>query len=202
MLYIMSSPEKNTRSKILNATWKLMEERRGSGVRMSDIAKAAGVSRQAIYLHFDTRTALMSATAIHVDEVKGLDERLQTVLSATSAVAALEAYVAVWGTYAPEVYGLAKALLAVRETDEAAALAWDERMACLRDGCREIIAGLDAEGRLAPDWSRADATEMLWTVLSFQTWEQLTVGCDWSVDKYVRWMTMLVKSSFVNDKAL
>lgn len=37
-----------------------MEDRRGQGVRMGDIAKAAGISRQAIYLHFDTRTALMS----------------------------------------------------------------------------------------------------------------------------------------------
>jgi len=56
----MSSNEKNTRTKILEATWKLMEDRRGQGVRMGDIAKAAGISRQAIYLHFDTRTALMS----------------------------------------------------------------------------------------------------------------------------------------------
>ena len=195
----MSSNEKNTRKKILEATWKLMEDRRGQGVRMSDIAKTAGISRQAIYLHFDTRTALMSATAIHVDVVKGLDERLKTVLSANSALEALEAYVDVWGNYVPEIYGLAKALLAARETDEAAAIAWDERMACLRDGCREIIADLDAEGKLAPVWSQAEAVEMFWTILSFQTWEQLTVECGWSVDQYTRWMKTLLTRSFVAD---
>ena len=176
-----------------------MEDRRGQGVRMSDIAKTAGISRQAIYLHFDTRTALMSATAIHVDVVKGLDERLKTVLSANSALEALEAYVDVWGNYVPEIYGLAKALLAARETDEAAAIAWDERMACLRDGCREIIADLDAEGKLAPVWSQAEAVEMFWTILSFQTWEQLTVECGWSVDQYTRWMKTLLTRSFVAD---
>ncbi|MBL4750075.1 MAG: TetR/AcrR family transcriptional regulator [Amylibacter sp.] len=197
----MSSNKKNTRTKILDATWKLMEERRGLGVRMGDIAKAAGVSRQAIYLHFDTRTALMSATAIYVDEVKGLDVRLQTVLAAKTAVEALGLYVEVWGNYVPEIYGLAKALLAARDTDEAAAVAWDERMACLRDGCRAIISGLAEEGKLAPEWDPADATEMLWTMLSFQTWEQLTEGCEWSVDKYVRWMTTLVMRSFVEDPA-
>jgi len=193
----MSSDEKNTRIKILEATWKLMEDRRGLGVRMSDIAKAAGISRQAIYLHFDTRTALMSATAIHVDMVKGLDERLKVVMSAATAVDALKAFVKVWGNYVPEIYGLAKALLAARATDEAAGVAWDERMACLRDGCREIIAGLDAEGRLAPEWTQAEAVEILWTALSFQTWEQLTVDCGWSVDDYVRHMTALVMRGFV-----
>ncbi len=193
----MSSREKNTRTRILEATWKLMVERQGLGVRMSDIAKAAGISRQAIYLHFDTRTALMSATAIHVDVVKGLDERLKVVLSAQTAVDALKAYVDVWGNYVPEIYGLAKALLAARETDEAAGVAWDERMACLRDGCRQIVADLDTEGQLAPEWSQEQAVEMLWSVLSFQTWEQLTVDCGWSVDDYVRHMTTTVLRGFV-----
>ncbi len=179
-----------------------MEERRGLGVRMGDIAKVAGVSRQAVYLHFDTRTALMSATAIYVDEVKGLDARLQTVLSATSAVEALGLYVEVWGNYVPEIYGLAKALLAARDTDEAAMVAWDERMACLRDGCRDIISGLAEEGRLLPEWTQDEAVEMCWTMLSFQTWEQLTVECGWSVDEYTRWMKMLMLKSFVTDPSL
>ncbi len=193
----MSSLEKNTRTKILEATWKLMVERRGMGVRMSDIAKAAGISRQAIYLHFDTRTELMRATASYVDVVKGLDECLQTVLSATSSVEALKAYINVWGNYVPEIYGLAKALLAARETDEAAAAAWDERMACLHDGCKEIISGLAEEGNLLPEWSQEDAVEMCGTILSFQTWEQLTVECGWPVDKYVHWITVMVMRSFV-----
>ena len=58
----MSSHAPDTRTKILQATRQLMEERRGLGVRMSDIAKAAGVSRQAVYLHFDSRIELLSAT--------------------------------------------------------------------------------------------------------------------------------------------
>ncbi len=193
----MSSKEKNTRTKILEATWQLMVERRGMGVRMGDIAKLAGVSRQAIYLHFDTRTDLMSATAIHVDVVLGLDERLSAVLDAPTAQQALKAYVDVWGNYVPEIYGLAKALLIARETDEAAAVAWDERMACLRDGCVGIIAELIREDRLAPEWSESEAVDMFWTTLSFQTWEQLTVGCGWSIAQYTRWMEIVLIRAFV-----
>ena len=54
----MSSENLETREKIMRATWKLLEESGGSGVRMSDIAKAAGISRQAVYLHFLTQEFL------------------------------------------------------------------------------------------------------------------------------------------------
>jgi hypothetical protein len=42
-------------------------------------------------------------------------------------VVAIAAYVRFWASYAPDVYGLAKALLAQRETDEAAAATWNNR---------------------------------------------------------------------------
>ena len=51
----------------------------------------------------------------------------------------LEAYVEFWGNYIPEVYGMAKALLAARETDEAAAAAWDDRMGAVRESCHLTI---------------------------------------------------------------
>jgi AcrR family transcriptional regulator len=41
-----------------------MEERRGQGVCMRDIADAAGLSRQAVYDYFGSRTKLLVATAI------------------------------------------------------------------------------------------------------------------------------------------
>ena len=94
--------------------------RRGQEVRMSDIAKAAGVSRQAVYLHFNSRTELMVATTHYIDQVRGLEERLQRYRSATDGVEILDEFVEFWGNYIREIYGIAKALLAVRETDEAA----------------------------------------------------------------------------------
>ena len=61
-----------------------MEQRHGLGVSMGDIAKAAGISRQAVYLHFASRTELMIATTNYVDEVKGLNERLNRFKAATT----------------------------------------------------------------------------------------------------------------------
>jgi len=82
----MSSNKIDTKTRILEATWLLMEQRRGQGVSMSDIAKQAGISRQALYLHFDSRVELMIATVQYVDQVKGLDERLQQFQQAQSGL--------------------------------------------------------------------------------------------------------------------
>ncbi len=165
---------------------------------MRDIAKAAGISRQAIYLHFASRTELMIATMDYVDEVKGLNERLDQLKTATSAIELLEACVEVWGNYIPEIYGLAKAMLRTRDTDEAVAAAWNNGMGCLLDVCRETIETLDHEGFLASEWSRKEAIEMFYTMLSINNWEQLTIECGWSTPQYVDWMKTLSKRTFVD----
>ncbi len=164
---------------------------------MRDIAEAAGVSRQAVYLHFGSRAKLLVATARYVDGVKGLDERRRRFREATAGVELLEAYVEFWGNYIPEVYGMAKALLADRETDEAAAAAWDDRMGAVRESCRTIIEALHHDGVLAPEWSREEAVDLLWTMLSIRNWEHLTVECGWSTDRYVGRMQALLKRTFV-----
>lgn len=197
----MSSPElktePDTRTRILEATWRLMEKGRGQGVRMGDIAKAAGVSRQAVYLHFESRTELIIATVDYVDEIKGLDERLALFRGAASGVALLEASIEVWGNHIPQIYGIAKALFSTRETDEASAAAWDSRMSGLRRYCTEVIEALDREGMLAPEWSRDQAIELYWTIISIHNWEQLTIECGWTTAEYIERITTVLKRTFV-----
>ena len=193
----MSSGELETRKRILEATRLLMEDRRGQDVRMRDIAEAAGVSRQAVYDHFGSRAKLLVATTHYVDEVRGLEERRRRFREATTGVEHLEAYVEFWGNYIPEVYGMAKALLAVRETDEAAAAAWDDRMGAVRESCRKTIEALHRDGMLAPEWSRDEAVDLMWTMLSIRNWEQLTIECGWSISQYVGRMQKLLKRTFV-----
>ena len=166
---------------------------------MRDIAKAVGISRQAVYLHFASRTELMVATMQYVDEVKGLNERLDQLKAATSGIELLEKSIDVWGNYIPEIYGLAKALLRTRDTDEATAAAWNSSMDCLRDACRETIGALDREGSLAPVWSREEAIEMFYTMLSVNNWEQLTIESGWTTAEYVDWMKTVSKRAFVDE---
>ena len=174
-----------------------MEERNGQGVRMRDVADAADVSRQAVYDHFGSRAELMVAMARYGDEVRGLEERLERYRAATSGVDRLEAFVEFWGNYIPEIHGIARALLAARETDEAVAAAWDDRMAVVQEACRDIVGRLRRDGTLAPGWSDEEAGDLLWAMLSISTWENLTLERGWPVDLYVDKMQELVKRAFV-----
>ncbi|MFQ5547617.1 MAG: TetR/AcrR family transcriptional regulator [Woeseia sp.] len=193
----MSSQDLQTRERILIATVEMLEQHAGRGVRMGDIARAAGISRQAVYLYFGSRAELLEATTKYRDEVLELDRRLAPSRAAASGVERLARYIEFWGNYIPEIYGVAKALLLVRDTDEAAAAAWQDRMLAMRDGCRAAIDALHADGTLAPGWTPKRATDVLWTMLSVPNWENLTAECGWSTQQYVRWMKTVAKRTFV-----
>jgi len=55
----MSSGDPATRARILTAARALLEEHPGVAPSMGAVARFAGVSRQALYLHFDDRAGLL-----------------------------------------------------------------------------------------------------------------------------------------------
>lgn len=167
---------------------------------MSDIAKRAGISRQALYLHFATRAELLIATTHYLDGLKGSEERLVPSRAARSGSERLDAFIEAWGNYIPEIHGVAKALLAMKDTDEAAATAWRERMWDVRQGCAAAINALHSDEALSPDHSPDQATDILWTLLSVRTWEQLTVECGWSQEKYIETLKSMARRMFVADR--
>ena len=195
----MSSEAIETRTRILVATVAMLEEHGGRGVRMGDIAKAAGISRQAVYLHFTSRAQLLEATTKYLDELLDLDRRLAPSRAAKRGVDRLALYIEFWGNYVPEIYAVAKALLLVQDTDEAAAAAWRNRMLAMRDGCRAAIDALHSDGKLAPGWTPKRATDVLWTMLLVPNWENLTGECGWSKQQYVRWMKTVADRTFVKE---
>jgi len=195
----MSSTQIETRERILLATWKLMEQRRGQGVRLEDVAREAQVSRQAVYLHFHSRSDLLIATARYLDERLELPRRIQQACEASDGVLGIEAYVAFWAAYIPEIYGLGKGLLVARETDEAAAAAWADRMQALYEGCKYVVQTLARQGILDPVWTIEAAADFFWAVLSVPTWEDLTIERGWSQDQYRERMQWLIKRALLRE---
>ncbi len=141
----MSSKNPETREKILIATARLLVEHGGKGARMADIAKETGISRQALYLHFKSRTDVLIAATLYVGDQLDVEARLAPSRAATSGVERLRLYIDFWGNFLPLIYGVGKALMMVQDTDEAAATAWADRMEAMRDGCRAAIDALIAE---------------------------------------------------------
>lgn len=193
----MSSANQNTRARILDATLDLLAAEDGGAVRMSDIAKKSGVSRQAVYLHFANRAELLIEATKHLDQMKGSDERLAASRQAETGIERLEAFISAWGSYIPEIYGVAKALLAMQDSDSEVAEAWAKRMEDMREGCEAAMRDLSRDGTLAPGLTADMATDLLWTMLSVRNWELLTKQRGWSQDQYMTAMQHMARSQFV-----
>ncbi|MBR9844084.1 MAG: TetR/AcrR family transcriptional regulator [Rhodobacteraceae bacterium] len=183
----MSSKNPNTRSRILEAAWDLLEAG-ASKVRMSDIAKAAGVSRQAVYLHFPSRADLLVEVTHHIDAAKGIDARLAPSRTAERGEDRLALFVEAWGNYIPEIYGVGRALIAMQESDLEARKAWGDRMQAVRHGCAAAVSALARDGALREGLEEEAATDLLWAMLSVANWEQLVRQSGWTQEAYVRAM--------------
>jgi AcrR family transcriptional regulator len=181
----MSSDESQTRTRILNATWRLLESGGGSRVRLSDIAKEAGISRQAVYLHFPTRAELLVATTRHLDAHYDIDGRLAASRAAQTGIERLETFITAWLDYIPRIYGVGKALMAMMDSDREAEQAWMNRMAALRQGCEAAVQALHRDGVLVDALTVDRATDLLWALLSVRNWELLTIRQGWAQSDYV-----------------
>ena len=179
----MSSDQKTTRNHILSSTLRLLEA--GEKTRMSDIARATGISRQALYLHFETRADLMIAATLYVDEINDTDALLAESRAAETGVQRLDAYIEAWGGYIPTVYRVAKPIMLLAETDDAAKEAWANRMDAMRQGCAVAVEALARDGRLRSEFDFETATDVLWAQLSVPTWEALTQVRGWSQKDYI-----------------
>lgn len=192
----MSSDKNPTRTRILKAAWDMLEENPGVAARMSDIAKKAGVSRQALYLHFPNRTELFIATTKYMDDVFCVQDKLDESRNAPSGRARLDAYVETWVNYIPNIFGIAKTLMVMAETDEDANRAWSERMQDMREGCAAAISALAMDGALKGGWSEKTATDALWALLSITHWELLTRHCGWSQDAVATYFKQTARTLF------
>ena len=195
----MSSNRINTKTRILEVTWRLLESG-NKAIRMADIAKAAGVSRQALYLHFPSRAEVLVATTRHIDKVKNVDARLARSRSASSGVERLHAFVDAWGGYIPQIHGISVALRAMRDTDKEAAAAWEDRMQAVRQGCESAVRAILEDGYLKEGITEITGVDLLWTLLSVENWEHLVLECGWSQSEYEQTLKKIAEVSLMSQR--
>lgn len=178
----MSIENLPTRDRILAACLELLEN--GSNARMSDIAKRAGVSRQAVYLHFGSRAELLIETTFFVDKLHNVDTRLAPSREAKTGEIRLAAYIDAWAAYLPIVWPLLNALRAMGPGDAEAQAAVDQRMQDMKEGCDAAIMALKRDGMLSSTYTAQQATDLLWAVLQPEVWHRLVDTCGWSQTQY------------------
>lgn len=184
----------STRERILNAAREITEKQ-GAAPTMSALARAVGISRQALYLHFPDRTQLMLALVAHVDENEQLQAWRAAVTQAADAAGAIRAWARMQAWRNPKIAAAARALNSTRHADPAAAAAWADRTGNRMRGAISITERLRAEGRLDPTWTTTEAAALLWELTSFHVWDDLVNDAHITPDRYAEIITAAALST-------
>lgn len=193
--------KRSTRESVLDAALALFTEEGVTDVRLEDIAKRAGVSRQSVYVHFGSRAGLLLALVQHVDATGLLERLMQRIFEAPTSLDALDAIVHLHAEYSPVVYPVARVFMVGRHEDEALRVAWDDRMEARRNVYRFVIEWLERDRLLAPGWTVDVATDVVYALTSWQVWELLVVDQKWTGEHYGEHLRTTIRRALVDERA-
>lgn len=191
----MSTTRRDTNTRLLDAARELLERHGPNGVGMEDIARAAGVSRQSAYLHFGSKTGLLLALVAHVDAARDVNELVERLWAEPDALAALDAVADLAARTNPEVHRIGIALDAARRWDDAFEPAWQDRMSLRLRRYRRLAKWLQQDGSLGPGWTIADATSLMWSLTSIETYDQLVVERGMPLSRYNRLLRTTLRTA-------
>ncbi len=177
-----------TKAAILEAAWRLIAERGRVDVSQSDIAAAAGVSRQTVFYAFGNRTGLLTAMVRHRDAVSPMRARLAAVaVERRSDPEQLLDVVSAWIDYLPDIYPVASLLDAAGITDpEAKAAIADRMIGELLAGLTARLNGMAKRRQLAEGVDPERAAQAIWDAVHTRSWLSLVIECGWSPDEFKR----------------
>jgi AcrR family transcriptional regulator len=178
-----------TRTQILEAARSVFEELGYYDAGLNAVAKLAGVSRQAIYLHFESKADLLTALHLHIyttDVVPALERH--PISDSMPALDALDAMIAVDADVVAKVWRIHEALQMARrhhpEVEETLRPREEDRYRGLLDLGRR----LKRERMLPPDLRAGTFADILWGLSGVGTYRSLVLERGWSLDRYRRWV--------------
>ena len=184
-----SNRRSQTRIQILEAARAIFEELGYYGAGLEAVAKKAGVSRQAIYLHFPSKAELLTALHLHIfdtDVVPAL--RRHPITDAMSGLDVLDATIAADVEVVDKVWRIHESLTVARrqhpEVDQTLIPREEEHY----EGLLDVGRRLERDGALPPAMPVGLFTDMLWGLLNLGTFRNLVVERGWSLEQYRDWV--------------
>ena len=182
----------STRERILDNASDLIEADPGTVPSMSALARATGISRQALYLHFPERAALLLALVEHVDEREDLQSAIAAVTGAPDGPAQVREWASMQARRNPRIAAVARALDQTRHGDEPAAHAWRDRTANRMGAATATVQRLRREDHVHRSWRTEEAAALLWELTSFRVWDDLVNEAGLAPERYVEIVTSAV----------
>jgi AcrR family transcriptional regulator len=184
-----------TRTQILESARAMFEEHGYHGAGLAAVAKTAGVSRQAIYLHFPSKVELLTALHLHIfdtDVVPAVERH--PVTDAMTAWEAIDATIASDVEVVARVWRIHEALTVARrqhpEVDQTLRPREKERY----DELLGLGHRLEREGGLPSGIGVGLFADMLWGLVNVGTYYNLVIERDWSPEQYREWVRATLRS--------
>lgn len=176
----------STRERVLDAAREITREKGEMAATMSAVAAKAGISRQALYLHFADRVQLLHALSDHIDRQLGVGDWMIEIENLPSVTDMLRNLALMRCKRSVEFAFLIRSIDTDRFRNDSAATAWKKRHYGNIDWMeRVVVERLRQEGRLHPSWLSRDAAAFLVALYSMRNWDDLTQTFGWSSEQYI-----------------
>lgn len=191
-----------TRARIVEAAAHLLVERGYLLTTIEAVADVAGVAEQTVYYDFGTKARLLSAVldasiAGDRDPVPVLDQqwvdKMEDDPAASSAVERLVAESVAILSRTALIYEVVRSASAVPEVG---ALLRENRRR-RHDDQHRLIDTLWRSGHLRTGVEVATAADVFYALMNEEVFQQLTVDRGWSVERFQKWATSLMKQQLV-----
>jgi AcrR family transcriptional regulator len=172
-------PDPETRARLLDAAWDLTNEVGLPDLTLAEVGARAGVSRQAVYLHFGNRATLVMEMARRYDRTSGFVGRLV----ATRELPPRDGFLTMleeWFDYLPTILALFRALEAAAYAGQEGGETYHDRMADWWEAIRIAVARLADDGQLAGGWTIERAADWVWTWTHAAAYHHLVVDRGWT----------------------
>ncbi|WP_188194176.1 TetR/AcrR family transcriptional regulator [Nonomuraea sp. SYSU D8015] len=165
-----------TRRRILDAVYQRLREAPSEPVSIDRIARMARVARPTVYLVFGSRAGLFDAVGADLLQRGGFDRMLQASAHPNAREALRGAIHAIVEMYAAH-RDVWRVLQSMALLDAAAVGGAVQRMEQGRAaGMAELARHLDEQEALRPDVTLDQATDLLWLLTSFDSFDLLYTG--------------------------
>jgi AcrR family transcriptional regulator len=188
-----------TTTTMLDAAWRLMVETGQADASLTEIARAAGVSRQSLYLAFGNRAGLLAAMARRQEAASPHARRMTEIAEGpVTCPEVLLAFVEAWLAHLPGLYPVGVLLAAAAVTDDQAAQALSDGLAGgVQRKYAAILRQLAAESLLAPGWEPLQAAEFCWSLTHVDAWKHLVVERGWSEAAFLRNRQAVIRATLL-----
>ena len=182
---LRAEQSEETRRRILGTVYEALQARPTGSLSLDDIARRARVARSTIYLVFGSRAGLFQAFAEDLWARSGFPRLTEAVANPDAREHLRGGMAAGTRMYAAErdVYRVLFSMAQLEPDSVGGAIQIMEQER--RVGMEHLARRLAEDGLLRPDVTVDDATEVLWVLCSFDSFDLLRTGRELSVDRCI-----------------